>query len=573
MKFKPFKILFSLSVLGLLTTACDALKDLDYVVSPSPLEMHGDSVKIQVTVKVPEKGIRKKIVAELSPMYGDLALDPIRLNGEKIEAGEKTIPFKPGGTVTYNQFVAYAPTMENAELTISGKVYKGAVGGKEITKAALPSTKIADATIITPLLVNKDYKVIGEDFEFERVKEYSTSAIVNFDKAKSNVKAIELKDTDIVALKEWLIASTSNPKIKIKSISINGFASPEGETSKNDSLSSDRVKAARSALEKLVTVKKETLVDLSSVNYSLKGLGEDYEGFKTALRASEEISKEDQDLLIRIVEMNNDPETREKEIRNLAKAFKNLEKFIFPMLRRSEIVVTYDLEGFSDEELKTIAVSNPDSLKADELMQAAKVTEDNETKVLIYQAASAKDAENTLIFNNMGVAQYNLAKIDEAKESFSKANSIKENVISKNNMAAVHGIQGDRNSAKELLEQASGAGKEVNYNTGILNIMDGNYAKAVENFGSESSYNKALAQILDGSVDQSVSTLDNSIDKESAQGFYLKAIASSRQNDVDGVVGNLKSAMALDASYKEKAANDREFLNFYENASFSGIVK
>ena len=73
------------------------------------------------------------------------------------------------------------------------------------------------------------------------------------------------------------------------------------------------------------------------------------------------------------------------------------------MLRRAEIVVTYDLEGFSDEELKSIAVSNPDSLKVDELIQAAKVTEDNETKVLIYTAASKKDAENTLIFNNMGL--------------------------------------------------------------------------------------------------------------------------------------------------------------------------
>ena len=69
-------------------------------------------------------------------------------------------------------------------------------------------------------------------------------------------------------------------------------------------------------------------IDFASVKYSLKGLGEDYEGFKAALRASDKISKEDQDLLIRIVEINKDPESREKEIRNLAKAFKMVFDFL-----------------------------------------------------------------------------------------------------------------------------------------------------------------------------------------------------------------------------------------------------
>ena len=173
MKFRTFKIFFALSLFSLLITACDALKDLDFVVTPKPLEMHGDSVAIQVTVKVPEKGIKKKIVAELSPMYGELALDPIRLNGEKIETGDKTIPYKPGGTVTYSQKVAYNASLENAELTLTGKVYKGAIGAKEKSKEAIPTTKLADATIVTPLLVNKDYKVIGEDVEFQRVKEFT----------------------------------------------------------------------------------------------------------------------------------------------------------------------------------------------------------------------------------------------------------------------------------------------------------------------------------------------------------------------------------------------------------------
>ena len=41
-------------------SSCDVLKELEYKVTPNPLEMHGDSVRVRIDVKVPEKGIKKK---------------------------------------------------------------------------------------------------------------------------------------------------------------------------------------------------------------------------------------------------------------------------------------------------------------------------------------------------------------------------------------------------------------------------------------------------------------------------------------------------------------------------------
>ena len=106
-----------------------------------------------------------------------------------------------------------------------------------------------------------------------------------------------------------------------------------------------------------------------------------------------------------------------------------------------------------------------------------------------------------------------------------------------------------------------------------MNIQDGKYADAVSNFGSDNSFNKGLAQMLNGSADAAVKTIDASADKETAQGYYLKAVAAARQNNVDAVVSNLKNAFGKDASLKAKALKDREFLKFAENASFTGIVK
>ena len=39
--------------------SCSLVKDFTYTVNTDPAEMHGDSVRLTITVNVPEKGIQK----------------------------------------------------------------------------------------------------------------------------------------------------------------------------------------------------------------------------------------------------------------------------------------------------------------------------------------------------------------------------------------------------------------------------------------------------------------------------------------------------------------------------------
>jgi tetratricopeptide (TPR) repeat protein len=160
-----------------------------------------------------------------------------------------------------------------------------------------------------------------------------------------------------------------------------------------------------------------------------------------------------------------------------------------------------------------------------------------------------------------------------AKTNFEKANGLKENPVTLNNLGIIARINGDRDKATELLKSAVSAGSEVKYNLGIIDIQNGKYAEAVGNMGSEKTFNKALAQTLNGDYSAALATVDGSADKESALGYYLKAIIGSRQNNLDMVVNNLKSAFAKDSSLKAHAAKDREFIKFFENASFQNVVK
>lgn len=552
-----------LAVTGTLLTSCDLLKDLKYDVKPCPLEMHGDSVRVKIDVTFPEKGINKKASAEIQPMLGSTALKPVTVQGEKATGNGNVILYKPGGKMSYYDVVAYKPEYENTELKITGKVSKG---GK--VKDQIDETVICKGTIITPLLVNKNYRVTMEKDNFKRVNEFTEMAQINYDKGKSVVKAGELNDKDIVGLQAWMKKVQTNERIKIKTIDVIGYASPEGEEDKNNTLSSDRATAGKNATMSLA--KKAGNTAGQTEIYKLDGRGEDFAGFKVEMEKSE-MNADERNLVIRVLEMHKDPATRETEMRNMGKTFTYLDKNIFPKLRRSEIKVVFDKTGFTDEELKSISTTKPDSLNLEEMLFAATLIENLDSKLAIYKAAERKYPTDHRAFNNAGSVLYMQGKMSESKTEFEKANNIKDNAIAKNNLGAIAGAAGDRDAAKKLLLQGSGSGAENTYNMGIINVYEGKYAEAVSNFGSGDTYNKALAQILNGNAAGGIATINASPDKETAQGYYLKAVASARMDKVGDVVSNLQSSIAKDGSMKAKAKSDKEFLKFAENTAFSGL--
>jgi outer membrane protein OmpA-like peptidoglycan-associated protein/Flp pilus assembly protein TadD len=566
---KKMKKIVLVSSLGLLLTtlpSCDLVKDFTYNVSPNPLELHGDSVKISVVVNIPEKGLNKKVKADITPKLGNTALGTWQVQGEKVTGNGKTVPFKPGGSATFDIVVPYDPSFEATDLKVTGKYFKGT---KE--KGELPEVKIADATIITPLLVKKEFKMILEDDKIIRSENKFTDAKINFDRAKSNVKPNELKDKDIVDLVNWIKSAQSNPKITINSIEIKGYASPDGEESKNETLSADRAREARTAL--ISIMKKEKLMAYTDTSkYTTSRFGEDFEGFKAQLAVTTTIAEADKNLFIRVLEMTKDSKQRETEMINLGKSYKELEKDVFPAIRRTSIVVNYTLAGLTDEELKTASVSNPDSLGVEELLYVAgKLTNDLNEKARIYSLASNNYAGDYRTHNNLGAVNFLQNKVADAKKALEKANQVKDNSNSKNNLAGVAILEGDRATARKLINQAKGSKDPgaVTYNMAILDILDGKYTTGAAL--KENSFNKALASTLSNNYEEAKKALSGN---ESAEANYLRAIIAQRSGEgTDAVVNYLKNAFAKDSSLKEKAARDREFIKILNDSNFSSVVR
>ncbi len=140
------------------------------------------------------------------------------------------------------------------------------------------------------------------------------------------------------------------------------------------------------------------------------------------------------------------------------------------------------------------------------------------------------------------------------------------------NLGVVELANGNYDRAKENFARAKNVGcDEAGYNMGVINIRDGEYEKAIANFGSTPSFNKALAQVLAKNVDDAKRTL-NSINSQDAIVDYLKAIIGSRQNEETHAMDNLKKAVDKDPNLKNWAKYDVEFIRYFESDTFRNIV-
>jgi tetratricopeptide (TPR) repeat protein len=281
----------------------------------------------------------------------------------------------------------------------------------------------------------------------------------------------------------------------------------------------------------------------------------------------------DKDLILRVLTMYPDGETREKEIKNLAKTYLEVADKILPKLRRSVMTLNVDVNSRTDEQITKLAASTPDSLSVEEILYAATLTQDLNTKLDIYKKGEAKYGSDWRTSNNVGCIYMMQNKLNDAEAEFKKADAASaNNPVVKNNMGVVARWKGDRNGAMTLYKSASSAGPEVSYNMGIIEIQNGNYGAAVGDFGSANTFNSALAKLLNGNADGAMSTIDNSTEKDAALSFYLKAVAGARQGKADVMNTNLKVAIQKDASFKQMAKDDAEFIKFRDNADFKTMT-
>lgn len=556
--------LFSCQGLEVFKENADKFK---YEVNPNPLEMHSDSVVFTVSGIVPAETMHKKAILEIVPVlnYGGQTkeLQSLKLQGEDVKDNYKVINYKTGGNFELTVAFPYSDEMRRSTLSVKGIAW---MAEAEDAKIELGEMKVAEGIITTPELIRPDPQAIIAADQFKRVTIESQKADINYVVSQSNVRWSELREDDIKQMIEFLEQAKEDQKRELKNIDVIAAASPDGPVDLNTNLASARNKSAQDYLDK--ELKKKELADKAKVES--KEIPEDWQGFKELV---EESSLEDKELLLRVLQQYSDPVQREKEIKNLAAVYDQLRRDILPALRRSQMIVNVNVTGKTDEELLALAKSNPDSLKIEEILFAATLTDNEDEKLAIYQAAAKKHTNDYRPINNVGVIYYRKGQYDKAKQAFNDAQKINDQAaVLLNNMGCVAIMEGDYDAGLDYFLGATGAGKEVNNNLAMFMVKRGNYGKAVQYCEGSCGFNCALALLLDGQTQNAKGKLD-CIEEKDALVYYLFAVIAAREQQTENLFLNLEKAIEMDGELSSYAKEDMEFREYFDDAKFKALAK
>ncbi len=548
-------------VLALVVASCGSLKlPNPFHVNPSPLVNNGGTVSFSIQDTIKEKSFPKKMEVKLQPYlkYGSdtLNLKPMYLKGEKAVAGQgDKVTWKSNTPLSYSASFKYKPEMQVSELWVKAYTIKK---GEE---TEVSDVKIADGIVITSSRVGQSENMAYAKDGYEKETIVNQNANLYFGYQKSNLnKGLKLnKDhkAELDSLNDFFAKGW-----KVKSVDINAWASPEGEQSLNQKLSDERGATAKKYLERFAKKNK-----IDSVNYNVTAKGADYDGFMTALNASD---IKDKNKIANVIKSQATKSQREQQIRNMTVIYKEIEEML-SVLRRSEMIVSLYEPKLTDAQIAEYAVSNPDTLKLNELLYAATMTDDVNTKLAIYKSAIKKNEKCWRAYNNAAAADMELGNVEEAAQYLEKANALKANQGEvENNLGVLAAWNKDYEAAEQHYNNATGV--NTDHNMGIIKMIKGDYTGAEAAMSDKKCvYNLALAQLSNGKMDDALKTLDCS--EKTGEVYYLYAVIGARKGNTDMLYSNLKKAIKEVPSYKEEAKKDLEFHNYMNVAEFQNIVK
>lgn len=563
------KLYLSLALAGSLAlTSCKKLGELsadNFTVTPSPMEAVSGKVPVTINGRFPEKYMKKKAVVTVTPEIryegGKATGQSATFQGEKVQGNDQEISYKLGGNYTMKNSFDYVPEMQKSELYLT---FQARVGKKEVE---VPAVKVADGVLATSTLIKETAgqgtpanAADAYQYAIKQTKQAQIKYLIN----QANVRTSELKSTSVQEFVKTLRDIKADQKgFMLENIEVSAYASPDGDLDFNTKLAEKRQNTSSNYVSKQLKANElNTKVDE-------KYTAEDWDGFKELLQAS---NIQDKDVILRVLSMYEDPEEREKQIRNLSAGYKELADEILPELRRARLTINYNLIGRTDDEIKQQYKADAKELSVEELLYAATLTNDANEKKDIYTTTTKQYPEDYRAYNNLASLAYQDGDLAAAKNYLAQAAAKKGDAAEVNaNRAFVAMAEGNYDEAQNYLSKATAA-KNYNELLGNLQVAQGNYAQAAQSLQGVKTNSAALAQILNKDYTAAASTLSQ-VAKPNATTSYLKAIVSARTGQNAAVISNLKDAIAKDANLKARAAKDLEFVALFNDANFQSLVK
>lgn len=567
-----FKMSFVLTMAVVLLSGCNCFKkmaknrdDVQLTCTPEVLVLNNGKVDADIKVTFPVKYYNAKAVVKVTPVIvfegGEVAGTTQYFQGSKVDDNYTVIDKKNGGEYTMHVSFPYDERMACSELQLRAEIKcpggkckeftlvnlnDGAIPTKE--QAAVLAAGGAEADALKRqfgLTIAQGVNTLQRDLNYSSAMQTMASGyqnVITVETKASYIYAInsstlskKATSTDeLTSFQQKALEQKDNDRVK-QNIYVKGYASPDGPEKFNDKLSAKRSESGKKAAEKLL---EEVGIELDAASY-----GEDWEGFAELVAASD---MEDKEVILSVLRSYDSSTDRELQIKNMSQVYDTLKNDILPQLRRAQLINSSDITGKTDDEMVALVRAGKfNELDEKELLHIASTGKLAETEAIAALEAAAKEYKSAAAYNNLGVAYANAGEGEKAADAFAKAVKAGGNATQlNNNLALVNLMNGNTEAAKTYV---NGASKEAK---ALAAAAEGNYAQAQSQL---EGYNAAVAATMNADYTAAKQAIAND---KSAKADYLRAIIATKQGDMNTATAELKSAIAKEPAYAERAKKD-----------------
>ena len=576
-----FKMSAVLAVVVLTLSGCNCFKkmakhqdEVNLTCTPEVLVLNNGKVDADITVTFPEKYFNAKAVLKVTPVIvfegGEVAGTTQYFQGSKVDDNYTVIEKKNGGEYTMHVTFPYDDRMACSELQLRAEIKCPKGDCKEFTlvnlnngaipteeEAAILAADGAEALALKRafgLTVAQGINTLQRDINYATAMESMESGYKNvitevtkanyvYEINSSRLAKKAQTSEELTAFQQKAAEQKDNDRIK-QNIYVNGYASPDGPEKFNDKLSAARSESGKKAAEALL---EELGLTLDAASY-----GEDWDGFKELVAASE---IEDKELILSVLNSYNSSSEREEQIKNMSQVFGALKKEILPQLRRAQLVNSSDISGKTDDEMAALVREGKFAeLDEKEMLHIASTGKLSQAEKIAVLEAAAKEYKSVAAYNNLGVAYAEAGEGEKAAEAFANAVKAGGNAAAINtNLALVNLMNGETEAAKAYTANASSEVKA------LAAAAEGNYAQAQSQL---EGYNAAVAATMNADYTAAKQFIANDT---TAEADYLRAVIATKQGDMATATAELKSAIAKDASYAERCKKDVNLRKYIGN--------
>lgn len=568
--------------------------DQNLTVTPSPLEMHADTVEFTMSALLPVNMLKKGKVYTLKTTYKYTdqteELPDVEFKYEDYP-NQKTQQPQVNKTFSF----PYKPSMRRGDLVIQGEASSS--NGKSKSTPEMP---LAIGVITTSELVQPYHYFAYADHGFSKEPEIQKLNVnFFFQQGRSNLRTSELRSDRGKQLDAYIAE-----KNLTKTVTIIGNHSPEGAERINSRLSNDRAEVVKK--EYMRRMRRYDYKDMAdSINFVLKPITEDWTMFKKKLAAYEGVT-EQQKIAINEIIGNSGMSFEEQEKKfkkDMPKVYDKVFDELYPDLRVAQTEIITLIPKKTDAEIAALAVliredkAPVDTLNEEELGYAATLTEDLVEKEELYRAAT-KENDSWQSHNNLGATLLQRAKmesdeearvkmIDDAINHFDISLNKRKSPEAYSNKGLAELMKSQNNyKALSMFTQAlkSSPGSElkegINSMKGVSELRTAKYNQAVNSFANSNSepvteFNTALAHLLKKDFGSAKTSFEDAkkADMDNALAYYGAAVTAARMGNADDMASNLKTSIEKDSSLRERAINDLEFEKFFETDGFKDAIK